>query len=447
MKKVKSTLQRITTGVLALVFTATLVVPKTKAVAGVDDAAVGLSALLLYIDATGIETGLAVAGSSAVAALKGGTTALIGEAAAAGALTSTSGVAVTSATAALTTIGAGVIITAGALVLTYEAYMLIKDYVDWLNEYKLTQTGANIVYSADGYCALADGRSIIIPTSSTQYLSQSNAGKYPFFPTGDDGLTFDTGNYIRLDSSVWSYNISSVGTSIAPTDVDGFYAYLYPIGGSPWLFTASTGLKPNGERVLYNSGANNGTAAWGKITDFTTPVSQELTLSVPVDYSQPVMIDGQSLTLSPNYPLSYSDIDIIQGIPQSIADGTLSPLPPIISDPPVGPDLPPTDPDLPPVNPNPPVDTPAEVQPYTVQLGDVFPFCIPFDLYHMVTLFVAEPEAPHAKWEFSLPFAAGTYKVEWDLQEWDEVAALCRKLELVLFCVGLAVVTSKLIKW
>lgn len=91
--------------------------------------------------------------------------------------------------------------------------------------------------------------------------------------------------------------------------------------------------------------------------------------------------------------------------------------------------------------------TNPEIDPYKVSLTSVFPFCIPFDIYNMVTMFVAEPEAPHAEWTFELPWSNQEYSVGWDLSDFDGVAQVCRSMELVLFAVGLAVITYKVIKW
>lgn len=91
--------------------------------------------------------------------------------------------------------------------------------------------------------------------------------------------------------------------------------------------------------------------------------------------------------------------------------------------------------------------TNPEIEPYKVALTSVFPFCIPFDVYNMVTMFVAEPEAPHAEWTFTLPWSGQEYSVGWDLSDFDGVAQVCRNMELVLFAVGLAVITYKVIKW
>ena len=137
--------------------------------------------------------------------------------------------------------------------------------------------------------------------------------------------------------------------------------------------------------------------------------------------------------------------DLAQTVPDAIANGQFAPTYVIQVAPSVDPVPVPVP--APEVDATPEVDAPEDIAPYTVGLGDVFPFCIPFDIYHMVTMFAAEPQAPAATWEFTLPWSGQECEVSWSLEEWDEVAKLCRSLELVLFCVGLAVATYKMIKW
>lgn len=91
--------------------------------------------------------------------------------------------------------------------------------------------------------------------------------------------------------------------------------------------------------------------------------------------------------------------------------------------------------------------TNPDIDSYKLSLTTIFPFCIPFDIYNMVTMFVAEPEAPHAEWTFNLPWSNQEYSVGWDLSAFDGIAQVCRSMELVLFAVGLAVITHKVIKW
>lgn len=79
-------------------------------------------------------------------------------------------------------------------------------------------------------------------------------------------------------------------------------------------------------------------------------------------------------------------------------------------------------------------------------LTSIFPFCIPFDIYDFFSVLVAEREAP--KFNFNLNFGKyGGTPIEVDLSGWDSVAKILRTVELMAFCVGLALATSKLIKW
>lgn len=89
----------------------------------------------------------------------------------------------------------------------------------------------------------------------------------------------------------------------------------------------------------------------------------------------------------------------------------------------------------------------GSVEDYSLNLTDYFPFCIPFDIGNLLTLFVAEPEAPQI--EIALPvaynpqdgFEIETYTL--DLSQFDAVALWCRRGMLLVFIVGLGMVTRK----
>lgn len=86
----------------------------------------------------------------------------------------------------------------------------------------------------------------------------------------------------------------------------------------------------------------------------------------------------------------------------------------------------------------------------TVDLRSVFPFCIPFDLYALVKEFdEREREAPYIYFEFPKIFESfnktNEWKIEIDLSEYEDVASLLRRLELMLFIIGLAVITKNII--
>lgn len=78
-------------------------------------------------------------------------------------------------------------------------------------------------------------------------------------------------------------------------------------------------------------------------------------------------------------------------------------------------------------------------------LQSVFPFCIPFDLYHFFACLAADPVAP----SFEIPFVVDglvDYTFQIDLSAFESVAQVLRIMELLLFCIGLALVTRNLIR-
>lgn len=78
-------------------------------------------------------------------------------------------------------------------------------------------------------------------------------------------------------------------------------------------------------------------------------------------------------------------------------------------------------------------------------LVDVFPFCIPFDLYNFCAVLAADPVAPSFTWRFYVPGICDE-DIYIDLSVFNTAAQLLRTMELLLFCVGLAFVTRKIIR-
>lgn len=75
-----------------------------------------------------------------------------------------------------------------------------------------------------------------------------------------------------------------------------------------------------------------------------------------------------------------------------------------------------------------------------------FPFCIPFDIANMVGLLEAEPKAP----VFKVPLKIGSTvdeEITLDLDQFSDVIRIIRWGELIIFVVGLALVTRNYIKW
>lgn len=78
----------------------------------------------------------------------------------------------------------------------------------------------------------------------------------------------------------------------------------------------------------------------------------------------------------------------------------------------------------------------------TPGLENVFPFCIPFDIYNLLSALAADPVAPSFTWRFYVPRVCDeTFTV--DLSPFDTVAQIVRTVELLAFIVGLAMVTRE----
>lgn len=112
-------------------------------------------------------------------------------------------------------------------------------------------------------------------------------------------------------------------------------------------------------------------------------------------------------------------------------------------------------------NPNPdpevspkPDDTTTDVNPddYKADLRLVFPFCIPFDLVHLIQAFEAEPEAPVFEFPLDLelenPWTGKkildyhhTFKL--DMSDYEPVIKIFRIFEIIFFIIGLLMITRQ----
>ena len=104
-----------------------------------------------------------------------------------------------------------------------------------------------------------------------------------------------------------------------------------------------------------------------------------------------------------------------------------------------------TDPDDPEQDPE--QDPDDGISNFTLDLKDYFPFCIPFDIYDFVSCLNSAPEAPVIEWQIYAPGGArSAYPLTLDLSVFDSAAQLLRRLELLVFIVGLAFKTRDMIK-
>ena len=112
-------------------------------------------------------------------------------------------------------------------------------------------------------------------------------------------------------------------------------------------------------------------------------------------------------------------------------------------------------------NPNPEVspkpddtDTDTDVNPddYKADLRLVFPFCIPFDLIHLIQAFEAEPEAPVFEFPLDLelenPWTGKKildyhHTFELDMSDYEPVIKIFRIFEIIFFIIGLLMITRQ----
>lgn len=78
-------------------------------------------------------------------------------------------------------------------------------------------------------------------------------------------------------------------------------------------------------------------------------------------------------------------------------------------------------------------------------LAQWFPFCVPFDLYYIITLFNADAVTP--KFEFPINLGVfGSYTFDVDLSDFDKIAYIFRIMMFIGFLVGLTILTRHLIR-
>lgn len=80
-----------------------------------------------------------------------------------------------------------------------------------------------------------------------------------------------------------------------------------------------------------------------------------------------------------------------------------------------------------------------------VDLHEFFPFCVPYDLIHLIKCFCAEPQTPKFDINLKLPYI-GTIKTCLDLSMFNEGARILRILETIGFILALVLVSRNLIR-
>lgn len=97
-------------------------------------------------------------------------------------------------------------------------------------------------------------------------------------------------------------------------------------------------------------------------------------------------------------------------------------------------------------------DTDIDTNKYKTDLRLVFPFCIPFDLVHLIQAFEAEPKAPVFEFpvdmELTNPFTEKKildyhHTFELDMSDFEPVIKILRIFEIIFFIIGLLMITRQ----
>lgn len=91
--------------------------------------------------------------------------------------------------------------------------------------------------------------------------------------------------------------------------------------------------------------------------------------------------------------------------------------------------------------------TSEDLPDFKFDLRELFPFCIPFDIYRLLSSFDAEPEAPHVQLPIVIESIGFSYTLDLDFSAWNPVAQAMRTAELIVYAIALAWATGKVIKW
>lgn len=315
----------------------------------------------------------------------------------------------------------------GKLTFSHQWVKLANSFAEWFQEKFFvdnTLTSPIVEPSGLGGIRLSDGGVF----NFTSWSGSSNVAPEQMGSILHDGesVEFSTGVVLKSEHMYGDYYCfklitpSGVAGGAATSRISsGSYGFVYIASGTVYL-------------AYYDSSYLNYVQSFeisGKLVDIVPPSS--LTAEKPQEVHYPdVAEDGSQVYEITVDGVTATDIEgIIQGAVDQILAGTAAIAGEVAQ-----------------ASTGEIVENP-EIDPYKVGLSSVFPFCIPFDVYNMVTMFVAEPEAPSAEWSFTLPWSNQEYSVGWDLAAFDGVARVCRDMELVLFAVGLAVITYKVIKW
>ena len=428
-------------------------VPKAKAVAVVDDVAVGAAATAAYLTSTGIPLTVTAGGASASSA---GIVAVAGEYAAATG-------AAASGEALLGTVAAGTAVsTAGAIVLTAAAAVAVGAFAYWLYETYLADADSCIVYDNS---TLGDfGVSTFVPLGSFKYYTNSSS--------------VQTGTLLSCDAPVflkhvyWTYDglpsnylgyCAAYFYSDTPFSLEDGNTYNSVYNGNYYYFSFSGNKKSTTIPLDYFTYIGYFSSAQAGMDFLLGLSSTELTLGLTnVGYSPiPEIAPAKQLELDIAAPPELELADLPEFTMNKVAAGDWSqpsnvPYSVVDPDPVPDPDPDPADPGG--SDPTVPEDTPDIDDLGLPSLGAAlttrFPFSIPWDIYRGLKLLSAPAEVPKFEVDFFAPLNnrvggwKGDTKIVIDFGYYPEfsfIGELCRWTSTIGYCLFLASATKRFI--
>lgn len=269
--------------------------------------------------------------------------------------------------------------------------------------------------NSDSYKITVDGITYFYRGLDThQYFSYSNLSD-PFFTGAFDSSDFSTNTYTVLYAAISGDLDTVVTENIYPSKITGGIANQLNSGVDMTMIGIPDVKIPGADVFPVNKEDYETEAA--AVTDFITAslISGDMTWEQYWDYIG--VLNPSIGASSPTVTLTDSETGAVTGEYELTDFGV--------------------------------AEVPVEASPiatFAIDLTDVFPFCIPFDIYEFFTILVEEPVAPVFHWEIQ-DLAGNVYAVDVDLSPWDSHAALFRDVELLLFILGLMWATRKIIKW
>lgn len=317
-------------------------------------------------------------------------------------------------------------------------------------------TSCNVYYQGQLYSSYSFSEPVAVVKTS----NSSQGCYYLFFSHDSYTVTksYEGGSGVRYYSEYWYNNItgwfSNKNVDSVTIDVDN--VPFTALSVSPFFQSLDKVWDPQdavvdvpsdsftGSRDDWASGSNALDPAQDKTTVLNPGLVQGLDIPGVNDLVSTVQdyLDALQEALDKVGTVDLPAIDTITGenVNVGVGEDTFDPA----IDKEDNPDLPTdntpvTDPYIPATG-NPPINQ------NTIDLKGVFPFCIPFDIVDMIEMLNADPVAPRYTVNWPIPIINENLVFTVDLSPFNGVAEICRNMETILFCVGLALITRHLIR-